>query len=140
VEFGVDKVALGQVFSEYFGFPCQFSFHRLLHTHHHLSSGAGTMGQILTDVPSGLSLTPPQKKTPCPSHVRHDLHNSGTSGFHIGCTRPIWGEVAESGGRDRYSSHTVGSTREKFVSWLRGLENSLNAHGVYFSDMRPFCR
>jgi hypothetical protein len=29
----VDKVALGQVFSEYFGFPCQSSFHQLLHTH-----------------------------------------------------------------------------------------------------------
>jgi hypothetical protein len=27
VGFVVDKVALGQVFSEYFGFPCQFSFH-----------------------------------------------------------------------------------------------------------------
>jgi hypothetical protein len=35
VGFVVDKVALGQVFSEYFGFPCQFSFHLLLHTHHH---------------------------------------------------------------------------------------------------------
>jgi hypothetical protein len=31
----VDKVALRKVFSQYFGFPCQFSFHRLLHTHHH---------------------------------------------------------------------------------------------------------
>jgi hypothetical protein len=41
VGFVVDKVALGQVFSEFFGFSCQFSFHRLLHTHH-LSSGAGT--------------------------------------------------------------------------------------------------
>jgi hypothetical protein len=29
--------ALGQVFSDYFGFPCH-SFHRLLHTHHHPSS------------------------------------------------------------------------------------------------------
>jgi hypothetical protein len=38
-------VALGQVFSEYFGFPCQSSFHLLLHNHHLLSSGAGTMGQ-----------------------------------------------------------------------------------------------
>jgi hypothetical protein len=47
-------VALGQVFSQYFGFPCQFSFHRLLHTHH-LSSGAGTVGQLVADVPSGLS-------------------------------------------------------------------------------------
>jgi hypothetical protein len=44
VGFGVDKVALGQVFPEYLGFPCQFSFHRLLHTHH-LSYGAGTIGQ-----------------------------------------------------------------------------------------------
>jgi hypothetical protein len=25
--------ALVQVFSEYFSFPCQFSFHQLLHTH-----------------------------------------------------------------------------------------------------------
>jgi hypothetical protein len=34
VAFVMAKVALGQVFSDYFGFPCQFSFHRLLHTHH----------------------------------------------------------------------------------------------------------
>jgi hypothetical protein len=61
VGFVVNKVALGQVFSEYFGFPCQFSFHRLLHIHHHLSSGAGTTGQLVADVPSGLSLTPPQE-------------------------------------------------------------------------------
>jgi hypothetical protein len=27
VGFVVDKVALGQVFSEYFSFPCQSSFH-----------------------------------------------------------------------------------------------------------------
>jgi hypothetical protein len=31
VGFVVNKVALGQNFSEYFGFPCQFAFHRLLH-------------------------------------------------------------------------------------------------------------
>jgi hypothetical protein len=45
--FLVDKVALGQVFSEYFGFPCHSSFHQFLHNHnqHHLSSGAGTEGQ-----------------------------------------------------------------------------------------------
>jgi hypothetical protein len=56
----MDKVAVGQVFSEYFGFPCQFPFHRLLHTHH-LSSAAGTIGQMVADVQSGLSLTPPQE-------------------------------------------------------------------------------
>jgi hypothetical protein len=60
VVFVVDKVALGQVFSEYFGFHCQFSFHRQLHTHH-LSSGAGIIGQLVADVTSGLSLTPPQE-------------------------------------------------------------------------------
>jgi hypothetical protein len=58
--FVVDRVVLGQVFSEYFGFPCQFSFHRLL-IHHHLSSGASTVGQLVADVPSGLSVTPPQE-------------------------------------------------------------------------------
>jgi hypothetical protein len=60
VGFVVDKVALRQVFSEYFGFPCQYSFHRLLHTHH-LSSGVSTIDQLVPDVPSGLCLTPPQE-------------------------------------------------------------------------------
>jgi hypothetical protein len=59
--FVVGKVALGQVFPEYVRFPCQFSFHRLLHIHHHLSSGAGTIGQLVADVSSGLSLTLPQE-------------------------------------------------------------------------------
>jgi hypothetical protein len=45
----VDKVAL-EVFSEYFGFPFQFSFHQLLHTHNHLSSSASTIGQIVVNV------------------------------------------------------------------------------------------
>jgi hypothetical protein len=58
--FVVDKVTLWQVFSEYFVFPWQFLFHQLLHTHH-LSSRAGTVGQIVADIPSGLSLTPPQE-------------------------------------------------------------------------------
>jgi hypothetical protein len=60
VGFVMDKVALGQVSSEYFGFPCQFSLHRMLHTHH-LSSGVDTIGQLVAGVPSGLSLTPPQE-------------------------------------------------------------------------------
>jgi hypothetical protein len=45
VGFVVDKMALGQVFSEYFGFPCQSSFHQFLHNHHRLPSGAGTICQ-----------------------------------------------------------------------------------------------
>jgi hypothetical protein len=37
VGFVVDKVVSGQVFSEYFGFPCQNrSFHQLLYHHNHL--------------------------------------------------------------------------------------------------------
>jgi hypothetical protein len=59
-------VALGQIFSKYFGIPCQFAFHRLLHNHHHLSSGAGTIGQTVADVPSGLSFTKREiKKNTC---------------------------------------------------------------------------
>jgi hypothetical protein len=34
VGFVVDKAAPGQVFSEYFGFPCQ-SFHQFLHPHNY---------------------------------------------------------------------------------------------------------
>jgi hypothetical protein len=56
--FVVDKTALGEIFSEYFGFRYQFSFHRLLHIHHYLLSGAGTIGQLVADVPNGLSVTP----------------------------------------------------------------------------------
>jgi hypothetical protein len=57
VGFGVNNVALGQVFSEYFGFTCQTSFHQLLHNHHHLSFGAGTRCQTVAALPSGLSHT-----------------------------------------------------------------------------------
>jgi hypothetical protein len=57
--FVVDKVSLGWVSSEYFGFPCKFSFHQMLHTH--LSSWAGTIDELLADVPSELSLTPPHE-------------------------------------------------------------------------------
>jgi hypothetical protein len=35
VGFVVDKVAMGQVFFEYFGFPYQSSFHQFLHHHNH---------------------------------------------------------------------------------------------------------
>jgi hypothetical protein len=43
-----------QVFSEYFGFSCQFSFQQMLY-----SQLARTIGQLVADVPSGLNLTPP---------------------------------------------------------------------------------
>jgi hypothetical protein len=68
----VGKMALGQVFTGYFGFPCQFSFHRLQRTHH-LSSGAGTIGRSVADVPSGLSLALPQeaKKNLFNPNLRH---------------------------------------------------------------------
>jgi hypothetical protein len=50
-------VAFGQVFSEYFGFPCKLSFHQMLHIH--LSSEAGIIGQFVADVPNVLSSIPP---------------------------------------------------------------------------------
>jgi hypothetical protein len=50
VRFVVDKLALGRVFSEFFGFLCKFSFHRLLHTRY-LSFGAGIVGKVVADVP-----------------------------------------------------------------------------------------
>jgi hypothetical protein len=60
VGFVVDKATFGQVFSEYFCFPCQ-SLHRLLHNHHP-SSMAGAVGQIAVDIPIRLGLAPSQEK------------------------------------------------------------------------------
>jgi hypothetical protein len=56
VGFVVDKVKLRQVFSEYFGFPCQSSFHQ--NSPSSQSPGAGTIGHLVADVPSGPSSTP----------------------------------------------------------------------------------
>jgi hypothetical protein len=56
MEFVVDKVALGQVFYEYFGFPCQSSFHQIIHHHNH--PGQVQICHSVADVPSGLSSTP----------------------------------------------------------------------------------
>jgi hypothetical protein len=76
VGFVVGKVTLGQAFSEYFGFSCQFSFHWLLHIHQHLSSGAGTIGQLVAEVPSGLSLTPPQETKKKTNYQNHTMYSS----------------------------------------------------------------
>jgi hypothetical protein len=84
-----------QVFSEFFGFLCQFSFHRTLHTHHRLSSGAGTTGQLVADVPSGLSLTPPHeikkkimtRQVPGPNAITSNLtasHNRRSRDIAVG--------------------------------------------------------
>jgi hypothetical protein len=51
----------GQASSDYFGFSCQVSFHRLLHIHRHLSSGTGIISQTVVNVPTGLSLNLPQE-------------------------------------------------------------------------------
>jgi hypothetical protein len=55
VGFVVEKVALGQVFSECFGFPCQSSFHQFLHHHNHpgLAQKANRWPQCRVD-PVGL--------------------------------------------------------------------------------------
>jgi hypothetical protein len=58
VGFVVDKMALGQVFSEYFGFPCQSPFHQLLHNHpSSIIWGLYNRPEVAA-VPSGLSPTP----------------------------------------------------------------------------------
>jgi hypothetical protein len=49
VGFLVDKVALGQVFSDFFGFPCQSSFHQFLHNQYHLSSPGSNQGLVMWD-------------------------------------------------------------------------------------------
>jgi hypothetical protein len=70
VRFVVDKGELWQDLYEYFGFPWQFSFHQLLYTH--LSSGAGTIEQLVANVPSGLNLT--QRTVMCIARQRTGKH------------------------------------------------------------------
>jgi hypothetical protein len=63
----VDKAELGQIFSQYFGVPSH-SFDRLFHTYD-LLSGAGTIGQRVIELPSGLNLTPPQESKNISTYV-----------------------------------------------------------------------
>jgi hypothetical protein len=70
----VHKVTLGQVLSEYFGVPCQLPFHRLLHIHLHRPPRADTVGQIVADIQSGLSLTP--QKTQSLTNQLTPLHST----------------------------------------------------------------
>jgi hypothetical protein len=56
--FVVDKVALGQVFSEYFGFPCQSSFPPISPQSPSSIIWGWYNRPIVAAVPSGLSLTP----------------------------------------------------------------------------------
>jgi hypothetical protein len=72
---GRAEFVVWQVFCEYFGFPCQFSFHT-----HHSSSGAGIIGQLVGDVPSGLSLTPAQE-----TKKKKKKKKRNTAKLHKGC-------------------------------------------------------
>jgi hypothetical protein len=47
--------------------PCQFSFHRLLHTHQ--SPGAGAISQLVVEVQNGFSFTPPHETIKKNYHV-----------------------------------------------------------------------
>jgi hypothetical protein len=61
----VREIDTGAGFFRVLQFPLPISYHRLLHTYRHLSSMAGTVGQEEADVPSGLSLSPPQETKKC---------------------------------------------------------------------------
>jgi hypothetical protein len=58
------------VFTGYIGFPYQ-SVHLLLGTHYHPSPRAGTVGQTVADLPSGLSLNVTQKTNPHNSYIKN---------------------------------------------------------------------
>jgi hypothetical protein len=127
-------VALGQVFSEYFGSPCQFSFHRLLHIHHHLASGAGTIGQLVADVPSGLSLTPQQAKN---LHLMTEAHPASKTRFtlNILMNRTLSHAIRGS----QVSNLNVKSLPFKiFLSFVLNPTASKRNHKCYISVMHKF--
>jgi hypothetical protein len=92
----------GAVFSEYFAFPCQSLFHKILH---HL--GQATIGQSVADVPSGSSWTPPpikRKITRIESRAGH--RQSRLTSFHD-FSRLVWAsnkKVTENGPRPLHLS------------------------------------
>jgi hypothetical protein len=59
VGFDVEKVEVGQVFIRIPRFPLPILI--LPNAPYPSSSGAGTVGQVVVDVPRGLSLTPPHE-------------------------------------------------------------------------------
>jgi aromatic ring-opening dioxygenase catalytic subunit (LigB family) len=66
VIFVVDKAAMEQLFSEYFGFPCHLF-------HHYPSSGAVRIGQMVADGTSALSLIQKKKSVPHDSYSKEQL-------------------------------------------------------------------
>jgi hypothetical protein len=62
-DFVVDKVALGQVFSKYFGFPCQSSFHQLTQKSSSSTTGVCTIGQSGRSTRESVRPTNNNKKT-----------------------------------------------------------------------------
>jgi hypothetical protein len=73
------------LFSEYICFSYQ-SFHWLLHINHHPSSSeAGTIGQIVADVPSGHSLTSREETKNRPSAYAIDWIGNSIAVFSKSC-------------------------------------------------------
>jgi hypothetical protein len=111
VGFVVEKVALGQVFSEYFGFPCQSSSHQLLHNHHR-SSGAGTIGQHWPTYQADSVSPHPEKKA-------HTLDFDMTEGWEVIFTlRPfdLWWKNTSY---ELLVQRRLGGLQEPYWSWNR---------------------
>jgi hypothetical protein len=106
------KVTLGQVFSEYFGFPCQFAFHRLLHNHHHIWSGADAIGQKVATVPSGLGLSPRKKHHPVSRN-----YIKGTSNCSSWTWEPIVGSLSLRQTLPSICLHQVQFQKIFFIGW-----------------------
>jgi hypothetical protein len=114
VGYVVEKVALGQVSSEYFSFPCRlFSFQQMLHNH--LSSGADTIGHLMADISGGLSLTLPHKnfkrKTQKQERNRwdhsHFVHHHGVLDRQTGPTLGGFVDLHFTTSQDVFNRHVV---------------------------------
>jgi hypothetical protein len=85
------KVALGQVFSENFGFPCQSTFHLLLHNHHlHYHP---RLAQWARSGRSANSLTKPNKKNGSENNISMDMKETGCWGvdcIHVAQDSDQW--------------------------------------------------
>jgi hypothetical protein len=73
----------GRFFSEYFDFPSQSLFHKFLHNHHHLSSGAGTIGQYWLQYPKSHSTNKKKTDAETPTYHGYYVGHHPVAGIYV---------------------------------------------------------
>jgi hypothetical protein len=116
----LDKVALRQVFSEYFGFPCQSSFHKIHHHHNH-------PGQVQQAIQWSTCRVHPVWTPPPTMRIKKKAHQLKTR-------KTIRNEGGNCHSDERYRGLTHLCGRVRNSVFIRN-QLSLNIHAIICTDM-----